>query len=90
LNKLNIRNETVGTDVLTIVGSGGIGIGTTSPDNTLTVNGSADKPGGGSWGTYSDGRLKNLNGSYNSGLSQVLKLNPVRYRYKSDNATRKK
>jgi hypothetical protein len=65
---------------------GNVGIGTTSPDNLLTVNGSADKPGGGSWGTYSDGRLKNLNGSFNSGLSQVLKLNPVRYRYKSDNA----
>jgi trimeric autotransporter adhesin len=65
---------------------GNVGIGTTSPDNLLTVNGSADKPGGGSWGTYSDGRLKNLNGSYHSGLSQVLKLNPVRYRYKADNA----
>ena len=65
---------------------GNVGIGTATPDNLLTVNGSADKPGGGSWGTYSDGRLKNLNGSFNSGLSQVLKLNPVRYRYKSDNA----
>jgi hypothetical protein len=65
---------------------GNVGIGTATPDNLLTVNGSADKPGGGSWGTYSDGRLKNLNGSYHSGLSQVLKLNPVRYCYKSDNA----
>ena len=65
---------------------GNVGIGTATPDNLLTVNGSADKPGGGSWGTYSDGRLKNLNGSFNSGLSQVLRLNPVRYRYKSDNA----
>jgi hypothetical protein len=65
---------------------GNVGIGTTSPDNLLTVNGSADKPGGGSWGTYSDGRLKNLNGSFDSGLSQVLKVNPVRYRYKADNA----
>src|SRR3984885_3033097 len=65
---------------------GNVGLGTATPDNLLTVNGSADKPGGGSWGTYSDGRLKNLDGSFNSGLSQVLKLNPVRYRYKSDNA----
>ena len=65
---------------------GNVGIGTATPDSLLTVNGSADKPGGGSWGTYSDGRLKNLNGSFRSGLSQVLKLNPVRYRYKSDNA----
>ena len=41
-----------------------VGIGTTAPDNLLTVNGNADKPGGGSWGTYSDGRLKTVNGSF--------------------------
>jgi Chaperone of endosialidase len=63
-----------------------VGIGTTEPDSNLTVNGSADKPGGGSWGTYSDGRLKTLDGGFHSGLSQILKLNPVRYRYKEDNA----
>ena len=34
---------------------------------------------------FSDGRLKNLNGSFSSGLSQVLKIHPVRYRYKADN-----
>lgn len=65
---------------------GNVGIGTTSPDSLLTVNGSADKPGGGSWGTYSDGRLKNLDGSYSSGLSQIMRINPIRYRYKADNA----
>jgi hypothetical protein len=63
-----------------------VGIGTSTPDTLLTVNGGADKPGGGSWGTFSDGRLKTLNGSFNSGLSQVLLINPVRYRYKVDNA----
>jgi hypothetical protein len=63
-----------------------VGIGTTTPDNNLTVNGSADKPGGGSWGTYSDGRLKSLDGNFNIGLSEVLKIRPVRYRYKPDNA----
>jgi len=66
--------------------SGAVGIGTLSPDNSLSVNGNADKTGGGSWGTFSDGRLKNLNGSFNTGLSQVLKIQPVRYRYKADNA----
>jgi hypothetical protein len=63
-----------------------VGIGTTTPDSNLTVNGTADKPGGGSWGTYSDRRLKNLDGSFGSGLDQILKINPVRYRYKEQNA----
>ena len=63
-----------------------VGIGTTAPDNLLTVNGTADKPGGGSWGTYSDGRLKTVNGSFAEGLGQVMQLRPIRYRYKPDNA----
>ena len=66
-------------------GAVSVGIGTTTPDNLLTVNGSADKPGGGSWGTYSDGRLKNVNGSFASGLNQVMQLRPIRYRYKPGN-----
>jgi hypothetical protein len=66
--------------------AGLVGIGTYTPDDNLTVNGSADKPGGGSWGTYSDRRLKTLDGAFSSGLSQILKINPVRYRYKEDNA----
>jgi len=65
---------------------GNVGIGTTSPDNLLTVNGSADKPGGGSWGTFSDARLKIVNGGFTDGLSQVMKIQPIHYRYKPDNA----
>ena len=65
---------------------GNVGIGTTSPDNLLTVNGSADKPGGGSWGTFSDARLKTVNGGFTDGLSQVMKINPIHYRYKPGNA----
>jgi hypothetical protein len=68
------------------VTGGSVGIGTSAPDNTLTVNGSADKPGGGSWGTFSDGRLKTLRGDFTSGLEQILQLTPVRYRYNHDNA----
>jgi hypothetical protein len=63
-----------------------VGIGTFFPDNLLTVNGSADKPGGGSWGTFSDGRLKTVEATYNAGLDAVLKLTPVRYRYKEQNS----
>jgi hypothetical protein len=65
---------------------GNVGIGTATPDALLSVNGSADKSGGGSWGTFSDRRLKTLGGSYSSGLNQILKIHPVRYRYKADNA----
>ncbi len=65
--------------------SGFVGIGTPTPDNLLTVNGSADKPGGGSWGTYSDARLKHLDGNFTAGLGEIMKLHPIRYRYKDDN-----
>jgi len=66
--------------------SGLVGIATSSPDATLSVNGTADKPGGGSWGTFSDGRLKTLHGNFTDGLRELLQLRPVRYRYKPDNA----
>jgi len=85
-NKLNIRNINTGNDIFTILSNGAVGIETVNPDNTLTVNGSADKPGGGSWGTFSDGRLKAVEGSYDTGLDALLKLTPVRYRYKEQNA----
>ena len=85
-NKLKIRNINAGINVFTITANGQVGIETTAPDNTLTVNGSADKPGGGSWGTFSDGRLKTVAGTYDAGLDAILKLTPVRYRYKEQNA----
>ena len=65
--------------------SGFVGIGTASPDSLLSVNGSADKPGGGSWGTFSDWRLKTVGAGFNAGLSEILKLSPVHYRYKDEN-----
>jgi hypothetical protein len=71
---------------LIVTEAGTVGIGTNAPDNTLTVNGTADKPGGGSWGTFSDGRLKNVHGKFDSGLKQVLQLHPIRYQYRESNA----
>jgi trimeric autotransporter adhesin len=78
-----------GTPVSTLMfisAAGKVGIGTTAPDSLLSVNGSADKAGGGSWGTFSDARLKTLHGNFTAGLSQIMKLHPVRYRYKEQNA----
>ncbi len=51
----------------------------------LSTVGGASKVGGGSWATFSDSRLKTVEGEYTSGIEQVLKLRPVRYRYREDN-----
>jgi len=66
--------------------TGRVGIGTTAPDQALSVNGDASKTGGGSWQSFSDERLKNIKGRFNSGLKAVMQLQPLRYEYKSDNA----
>ena len=65
---------------------GNVGIGTTSPDQKLSVNGDADKTGGNTWLAFSDERLKNIRGNFNSGLKAVMQLQPIRYEYKRDNA----
>lgn len=65
---------------------GNVGIGTTAPTDTLSVNGTASKPGGGSWAVFSDERLKNIKGTFNSGLKAVMQLQPLRYEYLANNA----
>ncbi|HEV8133687.1 MAG TPA: tail fiber domain-containing protein, partial [Pyrinomonadaceae bacterium] len=73
------------TAVMTFTG-GNVGIGTSAPTDKLSVNGTASKPGGGTWAVFSDERLKMIKGNFNSGLSAVMKLQPLRYEYKPDNA----
>ena len=73
------------TAVMTMTG-GNIGIGTNAPTQKLSVNGTAGKTGGGTWDVFSDNRLKRIRGKYNSGLSAVMRLQPLRYEYKPDNA----
>ncbi|MBI4178902.1 tail fiber domain-containing protein [bacterium] len=62
-----------------------VGIGTSAPDTTFSVNGEASKAGGGTWNTFSDGRLKDINGEFTAGAEELMKLRPIRYRYKRDN-----
>ena len=71
---------------MAITAGGNVGIGTQAPTARLSVNGTANKPGGGSWDVFSDERLKNIKGRFNSGLSAVMQLQPLRYEYRRDNA----
>lgn len=64
---------------------GNVGVGTTAPTDTLSVNGTASKPGGGSWAVFSDERLKNIKGNFNSGLQALMQLQPLRYEYSQRN-----
>ncbi|MBL4753238.1 MAG: tail fiber domain-containing protein [Flavobacteriales bacterium] len=41
------------------------------------------KPATGTWTIVSDERLKNIEGSYTKGLSEILQLQPITYRYKN-------
>ena len=85
--RLATRTNNVDTNRMVILNSNGnIGIATTAPTATLSVNGTANKPGGGSWDIFSDERLKNIKGSFNSGLKAVMQLQPLRYEYTRNNA----
>ena len=50
------------------------------------MNGNASKAAGGSWLTFSDERLKDINGRFTPGLKEIMQLEPIRYEYKRDNA----
>jgi hypothetical protein len=67
------------------INAGQVGIGTTAPTQLLSVNGTAGKPGGGTWDVFSDERLKNIKGRYNTGLKALMQLQPIRYEYKPNN-----
>ena len=78
-------NSSVTVPLNGLLVEGGVGIATTSPDQTLSVNGNASKIGGGSWLVFSDARLKKVTGTFTSGLRAVMQLQPLRYEYRPDN-----
>ncbi len=63
---------------------GNVGIGTSEPDYKLHVNGSAGKPGGGSWTVASDKRLKKDVKPFTDGLKVLKQINPVTFRYNGE------
>jgi hypothetical protein len=61
--------------------TGNVGIGTTAPAFLLHVNGSAGKPGGGSWSVASDARLKKDVQPLAGALDRLLALRGVTFEY---------
>ncbi len=71
--------------IMKINANGNVGIGTNDPVYELHVVGDAGKSTGTSWINTSDRRLKDIKGSYEYGLDEILKLNTVRFNYKKNN-----
>jgi len=58
-----------------------MGIKTNAPTADLSVNGTANKTGGGAWAVFSDARLKENVSSYNEGLDLIMQVRPVNFTY---------
>ena len=72
----------VGVDDFVVdIQSGQVGIGTLTPTFDLHVNGTAGKPGGGSWSTASDLRLKKNVHDLKGSLERLLDLRGVTFEY---------
>ena len=55
-------------------------------EGTLNHWGNPTKTTGSLWLQFSDRSLKNIGGTFDRGLAEILALNPVRYHYKTNNA----
>ena len=72
------------TNRLVVAANGNVGINTNSPGVKFEVQGWAAKPGGGEWAAASDKKLKNDISDFNLGLNEILKLNPIYFKYNGD------
>lgn len=66
---------------MSVLANGDVNIGGGPIDYMFSVNGDASKIGGGTWKVPSDRRLKKDISPFTDGLSQVLKMQPVNFRY---------
>jgi hypothetical protein len=64
---------------------GPLGVNGNNTGYDLYVDGTAAKTSGTLWTNVSDARLKDVDGPYERGLQEVLRLRPVRYHYKKNN-----
>lgn len=73
--------STNGTNRMVLGNSGILQLGFTGTSYNFSITGQAYKPGGGSWGTSSDRRLKKNIKPYSDGLSEILKIQPKTFQY---------
>jgi hypothetical protein len=79
----NLEFGTSRSTKMVIAPNGSVGIGNTNPQEKLDVNGNIRATG-----TIqpSDARLKDIIKPYNRGLSEVMQIQPIYYKYKQQNA----
>ena len=88
-NEFNIYHSDVGNilsinavNAATTSREGRVGINNvTSPSYVLECNGSAGKPGGGSWSNSSDRRLKTNIKDFSKGLDLITEVRPISFEY---------
>lgn len=85
MSDFNLGLGSGGVEHLRIATGGNVGIGTPNPAYRLHVVGTAGLSTGTAWINASDIRLKEVLGTYDHGLSAILKLRPIRYRYSKNN-----
>jgi hypothetical protein len=79
-NGLDIQTQS-DVSLMRLLHNGNVGIGTTTPGFDLEVNGTAGKPGGGSWSVSSDARLKKNVADLEGALATLLALRGVTFEY---------
>ncbi|HRG77542.1 MAG TPA: tail fiber domain-containing protein [Leptospiraceae bacterium] len=78
-NTVNLlQNDTIRATINT---NGYFGIGRTPTAHPLEVQGTAGLTSGTAWTNISDERLKDIDGTISSALDNLLKLNPIKYKY---------
>jgi hypothetical protein len=77
-------DTTLGHTTLWDMYSGGSLFLDPSSQFTYSGDGNAFKTGGGSWLALSDARIKTVQGNYEPGLAEIIKLDPIRYIYKGN------
>ncbi|MCB0812898.1 MAG: tail fiber domain-containing protein, partial [Flavobacteriales bacterium] len=77
------RNQFGLSQRMTIQYDGDVGIGTDNPNADLSVNGTANNSTG-SWGVFSDARIKTEQRLFTDGLNVIDRLRPIVFTYNAD------